>query len=58
MNDATRIADTATYSAPSRTSGQRRIALPTFAELAQPSRHSRSPARRRWPASIRMRPMR
>lgn len=38
MNDATRMADQATYDRAVQHFGQRRIALPTFAELAEPKR--------------------
>jgi hypothetical protein len=38
MNDATRMADPATYERAVQHFGQRRIALPTFAELAEPQR--------------------
>jgi cysteine synthase A len=38
MNDATRMADPATYDRAVHHFGQRRIALPTFAELAEPQR--------------------
>ena len=38
MNDATRMADPATYDRAVQHFGQRRIALPTFAELAEPQR--------------------
>jgi cysteine synthase len=42
MNTATPIADTATYDRAIAHFGQRHIALPTFAELAEPSRISAS----------------
>ncbi|HYN61445.1 MAG TPA: pyridoxal-5'-phosphate-dependent protein subunit beta, partial [Rubrivivax sp.] len=38
MNDATLMADRATYDRAVQHFGQRRIALPTFAELAEPQR--------------------
>ncbi len=38
MNEATRMADQATYDRAVQHFGQRHIALPTFAELAEPQR--------------------
>ena len=38
MNEATRMADQATYDRAVQHFGQRQIALPTFAELAEPQR--------------------
>ena len=50
MNNATRMADQATYDRAVQHFGQRRIALPTFAELAEPQRID--PARTAGLASV------